>query len=101
MKRIQRKRTKGWKMPPKTKYAGRPTKWGNPYKVGDLIGPFSDGPRITPQIAKDWYRTWLAAQVGLGKLDLSEFDGYDYIACFCQEGEPCHVDCIIDLYNYH
>ena len=25
--RIQRKRTKGWKMPPNTVYVGRPTEW--------------------------------------------------------------------------
>ncbi len=31
MKRIQRKRTKGWKMPENTVYVGRPTKWGNPF----------------------------------------------------------------------
>ncbi len=29
--RIQRKRTKGWKMPPNTIYVGRPTVWGNPF----------------------------------------------------------------------
>ena len=29
--RIQRKRTKGWKMPPNTVYVGRPSKWGNPF----------------------------------------------------------------------
>lgn len=27
-KRIQRKRTKGWRMPPGAVYVGRPTKWG-------------------------------------------------------------------------
>ncbi len=31
-KRIQRKRSKGWRMPPNTVYVGRPTKWGNPWK---------------------------------------------------------------------
>jgi len=29
--RIQRKRTKGWRMPANTVYVGRPTKWGNPF----------------------------------------------------------------------
>lgn len=29
--RIQRKRTKGWKMPENTVYVGRPTMWGNPF----------------------------------------------------------------------
>jgi len=33
--RIQRKRTKGWRMPENTVYVGRGTKWGNPYKVGE------------------------------------------------------------------
>ena len=32
--RVQRKRTKGWRMPANTVYVGRPTKWGNPYVVG-------------------------------------------------------------------
>ena len=31
--RIQRKRTKGWKMPGGAVYAGRPTKWGNPFVI--------------------------------------------------------------------
>lgn len=31
--RIQRKRTKGWKMPSDTIYVGRGSKWGNPFRV--------------------------------------------------------------------
>ena len=33
--RIQRKRTAGWRMPEGAVYVGRPSKWGNPFKVGD------------------------------------------------------------------
>lgn len=29
--RVQRKRTKGWRMPKGTVYVGRPTRWGNPF----------------------------------------------------------------------
>jgi hypothetical protein len=36
-KRIQRKRVKGWKMPPNTVYVGRPSKWGNPFPVSRLL----------------------------------------------------------------
>lgn len=36
-KRIQRKRTKGWRMPEGAVYVGRGSKWGNPYRVGDSI----------------------------------------------------------------
>lgn len=32
-KRIQLKRTKGWKMPPNTVKVDRTTKWGNPFYV--------------------------------------------------------------------
>lgn len=30
--RIQRQRTKGWRMPDNTVYVGRPTRWGNPFR---------------------------------------------------------------------
>ena len=33
--RIQRKRTKAWKMPTNAIYVGRPTRWGNPYADQD------------------------------------------------------------------
>ena len=32
-KRIQLKRTKGWKMPEGAIYVGRGSKWGNPFKL--------------------------------------------------------------------
>ena len=36
--RIQRKRTKGYKMPEGVKYVGRGSKWGNPFKLwGDMV----------------------------------------------------------------
>ena len=31
MRRIQRKRTKGWRMPKGAVYVGRPSPWGNPF----------------------------------------------------------------------
>lgn len=36
--RIQRKRTKGWKMPPNTIYVGRPSRWGNPWTIQGAVG---------------------------------------------------------------
>ncbi len=33
-KRIQRRRTKGWRMPEDAVYVARPSKWGNPFAVG-------------------------------------------------------------------
>lgn len=44
-KRIQRKRSRGWKMPENTVYVGRPSKWGNPYRIGGNYADeaFEDG----------------------------------------------------------
>jgi len=33
--RVQRKRTKGWRMPEGAVYVGRGSRWGNPFKVGE------------------------------------------------------------------
>ena len=42
--RIQRKRTKGWRMPANTVYVGRPSKFGNPFTLRqvDPIPPKSE-----------------------------------------------------------
>jgi hypothetical protein len=42
-KRIQRERTKGWRMPQGAIYVGRPSKWGNTWKVDDIVA--DGGPR--------------------------------------------------------
>ena len=34
--RIQRKRTKGWRMPENTVYVGRGSRWGNPFIAGSF-----------------------------------------------------------------
>ena len=68
--RLQRQRTKGWRMPPDTVYVGRPTKWGNPYSVGRNVR--------TPNAAVDLYETpfggAICPQQGclpLGSVDIS------------------------------
>lgn len=57
MKRIQRKRTKGWRMPENTVYIGRGSKWGNPYKVGTPIKQlcgFDDMIKFTSTTPDQW-----------------------------------------------
>lgn len=34
--RIQRKRTKGWRMPEGAVYVGRPSLWGNPWTLTEI-----------------------------------------------------------------
>ena len=120
MKRIQRKRTKGWKMPDNTFYVGRPTKWGNPFKlVGDIIyidagyrrktldrWVFFETGNIHRIIHLYWSMVTKRNIKGdsdiihwkdrFKELDLSELQGKD-LACFCPLDKPCHADVLIEL----
>lgn len=42
--RIQRKRTKGWRLPPNTVVVSRPSKWGNPYSLKDVAEMYAEYP---------------------------------------------------------
>jgi len=94
-KRIQRKRTKGWRMPAGAVYVGRPTKWGNPYVVNAL----QDAAKAT-----DAYR-WLLTTTYLhldairpAIEDLPELTGRD-LACWCPLDQPCHADVLLEIAN--
>lgn len=90
-KRIQRKRTKGWKMPPNTIYVGRPTKYGNPFRIGDTHPVFHDV-KMDAQDAVDMYE-WGMSYI---RPDLSELRGKD-LACWCPLDQPCHADVLLKL----
>src|SRR5215831_20119051 len=56
-KRIQRSRSKGWKMPANAIHVGRPTVWGNPYVVGSEL---MNGETLTAEKAVELYEQHLA-----------------------------------------
>lgn len=85
--RVQRKRTKGWRMPPNTVYVGRPTKWGN-------VDPFWGGP-----IPIAYYRRWLLEQGReLVTMARRELRGKN-LACWCPLDQPCHADVLLEIAN--
>ncbi|BBZ65798.1 hypothetical protein MINS_12270 [Mycolicibacterium insubricum] len=104
--RIQRHRTKGWRLPAGALYVGRPTRFGNPF-------PIDDG---DPAEAVDRYREWLTdprtieVVGGLGFSgyiyynrgpwgpDLNKLRGHD-LACWCPLDRPCHADVLLELAN--
>lgn len=94
MKRIQRKRSKGWRMPPNTVYVGRPSKWGNPFRIG-----FEASSRET---AIEFYEEWLEEQLEKDPHFLDELQGKD-LACWCPLEDKygnaisCHADVIIKV----
>jgi uncharacterized protein DUF4326 len=114
--RIQRKRTKGWKMPADTVYVGRPGPWGNPYEPGDYLdkGPYA-GITVRDTIhAVVLFREWaLTAIRGQAQPQengdpaptktevaaaLEELRGKN-LACWCAVGSPCHADVLLELAN--
>ena len=113
--RIQRQRTRGWRMPEGAVYVGRPTKWGNPWQVGgDAQIVMRDTPkgetqrlslvRMWPETVVALYRIYITHasiyDIGLDakRLDLSELRGKD-LACWCPLSSPCHADVLLELAN--
>ena len=99
-RRIQRKRTKGWQMPDGAVYVGRPTKWGNPWPIGEW-GPL-DRKAPDAEGAVGLFRAMMAdpemrAAAGYPE-DLTHLRGRD-IACWCGLDQPCHADVLLEIAN--
>lgn len=114
-KRIQRLRTKGWRMPPKTIYVGRPTVFGNPYwhaakfyGVALSLALFRNtangcwNPQVVAGIPLTYYDDhcdWLKRIVGHpADFIRSELRGKD-LACWCRLDEACHADILLEIAN--
>ena len=82
-KGIQRRRTKGWRMPPGVVNVCRPSKWGNPFRV--LV--------YGRQGAIDRFEHYV-----LPHLPVHELRGKD-LACWCALGEPCHRNILLKAAN--
>jgi hypothetical protein len=76
-------------MPRNTVYVGRPTKWGNPFKIG-VNGNHEDVLRK--------YRTWVMQKLAKQPDFLAPLRGKD-LACFCKIAERCHADILLELAN--
>ena len=125
--RVQRLRTKGYRLPPNTVYVGRGTKWGNPFRVGDGLNlttldlthsvdgrPFrypvkeSMTAVISQELAVDLYGVLLRwRHVGMSRAlrDLpmasqvrTELAGKN-LACWCPPDQPCHADVLLEIAN--
>lgn len=91
-KRIQRKRTRGWRMPSTAKYIGRPTKWGNPYKIGELG-------LLTREAVLNAYEKWVRQTIHEEDSHfLDPLKGKDLV-CFCSLDQSCHADVILKILN--
>jgi len=86
-------------MPRGAVYVGRPTKWGNPWKQGQIATP--SNPPMTVREAVENYRKWMAAnQSGPEKyrVPIASLRGKD-LACWCPLDQPCHADVLLEIAN--
>jgi len=99
--RIQRKRTKGWRMPENTVSVTRPGKFGNPFKHAEEFrwwmrrllywGERSNpGPKMVSQEA---YEKMLVIADSVGELRGKN------LACFCGDDRRCHADVLLEYAN--
>ncbi len=111
--RIVLQRKKGWRMPDNTVKVDRSTRWGNPFKVGDLVtgipGLCKSGSaerRLeTTAEAVHCYQCWLEGIVTLysrrppDRWELQDALRGKNLACWCKAGEPCHADVLLGIAN--
>jgi hypothetical protein len=101
--RIQRKRSKGWKMPENTVYVGRPGPHGNPHDWRDYRDNFPK--EYAADLDRDQWCRGMAVGAfeedirdGLIKPDISSLRGKN-LACWCKVGDRCHADVLLELAN--
>ncbi len=91
--RIRMHRTKGWRKPVGAVYVGRPSRWGNPYRVGteesaaECVAKFERWCRQRQTDAPAAFAQWLAP-----------LSGHD-LACWCAPDTPCHANVLLRLAN--
>lgn len=96
--RIQRKRSRGWKMPEGCVYVGRPTKWGNPFRVGSEIS-LLPGRRVQDnRHAASLFLGFAPQNEKLVAAARAELRGKD-LACWCPLDQPCHADVLLEIAN--
>jgi hypothetical protein len=88
--RIQRKRTKGWRMPADTVYVGRPTKWGNPFEYQNrqkCVDAYRNVLELHKKDSPEWFEKYITPLRGKN------------LACWCLLDQPCHADVLLELAN--
>jgi hypothetical protein len=114
VRRLQRKREKGWRIPEGAVYVGRGSKWGNPFKVNGTVDQAYLSPLGMEFIGSQWAQrgaAWKSVAVSLYKRALKE--GYlrvniadvkhelagRNLMCWCAPDSYCHADILMEIAN--
>ena len=97
--RIQMRRTAGWRKPANARYVGRPTDWGNPWRVGGQAHGATDAPTAVARYRRALLAGELKDRSGVPLVErLQELRGHD-LACWCDLTQPCHADVLLHYAN--
>ena len=91
-KRVQRKRTKGLRMPPNTVYVGRGSRWGNPYRVGHEATSKQHAKELFVESVRQPHNQRFVDEIK------RELRGKD-LSCWCYLDDPCHGDVLLEVAN--
>lgn len=110
-RRIQLRRTKGWRLPAGAVSVARPGPWGNPYRAirrsdgwrvecsprhDPAFKPrFAESERAALEVVCALYRDWVEPHAGVIRDALRGKS----LACWCPPGQPCHADVLLELAN--
>lgn len=94
--RLQRKRTKGYRLPPDAVYVGRGSRWGNPWRIGDPH-PIFGWPMQAHEVVA-LYKSAAEPHQLLMRVTGGSIRGRD-LACWCPLSAPCHADVLLEIVN--
>lgn len=116
-RRVQQRRTAGWRKPENTVSVARPSRYGNPFRIGhtvavvDATGVIVDYAEARPVYVRDaghavaLFGEWVADRLRIvghprpfSAADLAALRGRN-LMCFCPPGQPCHVDVLLRIAN--
>lgn len=96
-RRIQLRRTKGWRMPTNTVKVDRTTMWGNRWQIGTHSN-WLGRTVATTQEAVDCYRALQWPEAHHKAWAREKLRGKN-LACWCPLDQPCHADVLLEIAN--
>jgi Domain of unknown function (DUF4326) len=88
-RRIQLRRTRGWRKPEGVVVVSRPSRWGNPFPIE---------PGTSRERSIELFHAWLLEQPDMAEEARRELRGRD-LACWCPLDVPCHADVLLEVAN--
>lgn len=104
---IQLSRAKGWRLPANTVVVARPTRWGNPFKIGGYRCEYDDQGQLQQEPTPDAETAvrFFAEMLASPKRNYAPATAIDIqlrgrnLACWCQLDRPCHADVLLEFAN--